>query len=152
MGHQGSVSYSDSFSDNNNNRNTFAYPTIVKDADWNASSAPNNYSTIQYNFDIGASTRVQGPPPAGQSQGIVKSYSYDGAGRMQQATTENNWTYTKLNYGPNYVESWTSVNTLADEVYSIKVLNGLGQVIGTASNHPGSSGGRKAQNISYDVM
>ena len=53
-GHQNQVSYTDSFSDGNNGRNTFAYPTMIKDADWNASTAPNNYSTVQYNFDFGA--------------------------------------------------------------------------------------------------
>lgn len=151
-GHQMNISYSDSFSDGNNNRNTLAYPTMVKDPDWNATSALNNYSTVQYNYDLGVKTRTQGPPPAGQSQGMVRSFSYDNAGRLQQANTENNWTYTRLYYGPNYVQSWSSVNTLADEAYAIEVLNGVGQVIGTASNHPGSTGGYKAQNTYYDQM
>ncbi|HEY0765612.1 MAG TPA: hypothetical protein VGD61_24750 [Pyrinomonadaceae bacterium] len=44
--HHSSVSYTDAFSDNVN-RNTFAYPTTLTDAD-------GNNSTVQYNFDLGA--------------------------------------------------------------------------------------------------
>jgi len=65
LNHQSSVSYAESFSDNNNNRSTFAYPTTVTDPDGFSSS-------FQYNYDFGARTRAQGPPPAGQSQGLIQ--------------------------------------------------------------------------------
>src|SRR5258708_7360319 len=42
LNHQNSMSYSDSFSDANNSRHTFAYPTTATDADGNSSS-------LQYN-------------------------------------------------------------------------------------------------------
>src|SRR5205823_12042646 len=72
-GHQNQISYVDSFSDGNNGRNTFAYPTMIKDADWNASTAPDNFSAAQYNYDSGAVTQSQGPKPTGQSQGILQN-------------------------------------------------------------------------------
>ena len=72
LGHQTSVGYADSFSDGNNTRNTFAYPTTVTDGDGFSSS-------VQYDFDFGAKTMVQGPPPAGQPNGIVQTFAYDGA-------------------------------------------------------------------------
>jgi hypothetical protein len=45
--------YADSFSDSVN-RNTFAYPTRVTDAE-------GNYSTVQYNYDFGVVTRTHAP-------------------------------------------------------------------------------------------
>ena len=55
-GHRTNISYADSFSDGNNTRGTLAYPTTVTDPDGFISFA-------QYNYDFGARTRVQGPPP-----------------------------------------------------------------------------------------
>src|SRR5262249_44368554 len=52
-GHQNSITYADSFSDSVN-RNTFAYPTTLIDADGFS-------STAQYNYDFGATTRTQSP-------------------------------------------------------------------------------------------
>ncbi len=55
--HQTFLDYGDSFSDAVN-RNTFAYPTTVTD--------PEGFSsTAQYNYDFGAATRTQSPPPGG---------------------------------------------------------------------------------------
>jgi hypothetical protein len=65
LGHGPSISYDDNFSDGNNNRHTFAYPTTVRDAD--------GYSTfVQYNFDFGAQTRVQTPPPNTQDPNVYQ--------------------------------------------------------------------------------
>ncbi len=58
-GHQNQVSYGDAFSDNTNH-NTFAYPTTVTDAD-------NYSSSVQYNYDFGATTRTQNPIGAVQA-------------------------------------------------------------------------------------
>ena len=73
LGHQSSLPYTDSFSDGSNH-NTFAYPTTATDADGFS-------TTVQYNFDFGAKTRVQGPPPANQPQGLIQTLSYDSAAR-----------------------------------------------------------------------
>ena len=145
LGHQSSVSYAESFSDNNNNRNTFAYPTTVTDPDGFSSS-------LQYNFDFGARTRVQGPPPAGQSQGVIQTLTYDNAARLQQVTTANNNSYRRYVYGPYYVQSYSTVNNVADDTYAIQTFDGAGRVIGAASNHPGSVGTYKAQMTVYDLM
>ena len=117
LGHQTSIGYTDSFSDGNNSRNTFAYPTTITDADGNS-------SYLQYNYDFGARTRAQGPPPAGQSQGIIQTLAYDSVARIQQVTTANNGAYTRYVYGPNYVQSFSSVNNVADDAYAIQMFDG----------------------------
>ena len=142
--HQSSINYTDSFSDNVN-RNTFAYPTTVTDADGFS-------SYVKYNFDFGAKTRTEGPPPAGQSQGAIQTITYDSIGRVERTTTVNNGAYTRYVYGPNFIQSYSTVNTIADEAYSIQVFDGVGGVIGTAGNHPGSTGGFKAVMTIYDLM
>ncbi len=143
-GHQTSLAYADSFIDGNNSRNTFAYPTTLTDGD--------GYSSIvQYNFDFGGRTRAQGPPPAGQTNGLIQTFSYDGAARIQQATTVNNGAYVRYVYGPNYVQQFSTVNSIADEAYSARVFDGMGRVVGALSNHPGSAGGYKAQVTQYDL-
>jgi YD repeat-containing protein len=144
-GHANSISYVDSFSDGNNSRNTFAYPTTVSDADGFS-------STAEYNFDFAAKTRVQGPPPAGQSEGVIQLFTYDAATRLQQITTQNNGAYTRYVYGPLYVQSYSTVNTVADEAYSVQVFDGVGRVFGTATNHPGSAGGYALVVTHYDQM
>lgn len=143
--HQNLISYGDSFSDGNNSRNTFAYPTTLTDAGGFSSYG-------QYNFDFGAQTRVQGPPPAGQSQGIIQTFSYDNAVRLSQATTVNNGAYTRNVYGPNYIQTYATVNNVADEAYSVRMLDGVGRVTAVATNHPGSSGGYSAVHSVYDAM
>lgn len=143
--HQSSIGYAESFSDGNNSRNTFAYPTTVTDADGFS-------SYVQYNFDFGARTRVQGPPPAGQPQGLIQTLTYDSAARIDRVTTTNNGAYTRYLYGPNYVVSLATVNNVADEAYSNSVFDGVGRVTGEASLHPGSTGGYKAQLTQYDLM
>jgi hypothetical protein len=133
-GHQSSVTYADSFSDGLNSRNTFAYPTTVTDADGFS-------STVQYNFDFGATTRTQSPTPAGQSQGAIQVMSYNNLGQLERITTTNNGAYRRFWYGPNYSASYATVNNVADELYSIQVVDGAGRVIGAAGNHSGSFGG-----------
>jgi hypothetical protein len=143
-GHQSSVTYGDSFSDGVN-RNTFAYPTAVSDADGFSSYA-------QYNFDIGATTRTQSPTPAGQTQGAIQTMSYNSLGQLERLTTTNNGAYKRFWYGADYVASYATVNNVADELYSIEVVDGLGRVIGAVGNHPGSSGGYRLVNTIYDQM
>jgi len=157
-GHQTNISYGDSFSDSNNSRNTLAYPTQVKDPDWNASAAPNNYATAQYNFDLGALFRDQGPPPKDPSTGnpytswsALKRY-YDTAGRPEITKNEFNGGYTRYVYGPYYLESYSSVNTAGDDKYVFQTFDGAGRVIGEGSSNPGMTGPYKAQRNVYDDM
>lgn len=143
-GHQNTVSYTDSFSDSVN-RNTFAYPTTVTDADGFS-------STAQYNYDFGATTRTQSPAPAGQSQGTIQTMSYNSLGQLERITTSNNGAYKRFWYGLDYVASYTTVNNVADELYAIEVVDGVGRVIGVAGNHPGSTGGYRLVVTIYDQM
>ncbi|HEX5602417.1 MAG TPA: DUF4214 domain-containing protein [Pyrinomonadaceae bacterium] len=143
-GHQSGVTYGDSFSDNVN-RNTFAYPTTITNAD-------NFSSYLQYNFDFGATTRTQSPAPANQSQGAIQTMSYNSLGQLDRITTANNGAYKRFWYGWNYTASYATVNNVADEAYSVAVVDGLGRVTGTASNHPGSAGGYSAVSTIYDRM
>ena len=142
--HNTVIGYADSFSDSLDH-NTLAYPTTVTDPDGFS-------STLQYNYDFGARTRAQGPPPAGQPQGAIQTITYDSARRTLQVTTTNNGAYTRYVYGANYMQSFSTVNNVADDVYAIQVFDGAGRVIGAANNHPGSSGGYRMVNTIYDLM
>jgi len=143
-GHQSSVTYGDSFSDNVN-RNTFAYPTTITNAD-------NFSSYVQYNFDFGATTRTQSPAPANQSQGAIQTMTYNSLGQLERITTANNSAYKQFWYGANYTASYATVNNVADEAFAAQVTDGLGRVIGVSSNHPGSAGGYRAVSTTYDQM
>jgi YD repeat-containing protein len=152
-GHITKIDYTDSFSEGTHSP-TYAYPTKIKDPDYNDTSAPNNYSTIQYQFDLGKPTRTEGPKPAGQSHGLTQTISYEYAGRVERVTTANagSGAYQRFWYGPTYIGSFSTVNSVADEFYSTQTFDGMGRVIGVASGHPGSAGGYKAQNTIYDAM
>jgi YD repeat-containing protein len=149
--HTNSIGYTDAFSDNIN-RNTFAYPTTVTDADGFNSS-------VQYNYDFGAKTRVQTPLPnvTTNQPGPVQTFEYDNAVRLQRITSLTNGAYTHYEYGPNYLKSYSTVNNVAADyhnadLYSAQVLDGLGRVIIAGSNHPGSTGGYRAVHTIYGSM
>ena len=145
LDHQNSISYADSFSDLSNH-NTYAYPTTLTDAD-----GFNSY--VKYNFDFGGTTRTEGPPPVGQSQGAIQTMTYyNNSIQLERKTIANNGAYQRFWYGPDYVASYSTVNSVADEAYSIQTFDGLGRVIGRASNFPGAPGGHKAQLTVYDKM
>lgn len=143
--HQNLLSYADSFSDGVNSRNTLAYPTTATDAD-------NFFTTIQYNFDFGARTRVQGPPPQNQPQGLIQTFTYDNAARVDRMTTLNNGAYKRYVYGPNYIESFTTVNNVADEAFANTVFDGLGRTTLSVGNNPGSVGGYSVRHTIYDLL
>lgn len=143
-GHQSTIAYGDSFSDGIS-RNTFAYPTTITDSG-------SNSSYIQYNYDIGATTRTQSPAPANQLQGAIQVKSYNSLGQLERTTTANNGAYTRFWYGPDYVASYGTVNSVTDESYSIQVMDGMGRVVGSANNHPGSTGGYRLVVTIYDQM
>jgi YD repeat-containing protein len=143
-GHQGSISYTDAFSDSVN-RNTFAHPTTITDADGFS-------SLMQYNFDHGAMTRMQSPTPAGQTQGTIQTMTYNTLGQLERITTTNNSAYKRFWYGVDFVASYATVNNVADELYTIEVVDGRGRVIGEAANHLGSTGGYRLVSTIYDQM
>lgn len=89
--HTRSLGYADAFSDGNNSRNTFAYPTTLTDEE-------GKQTLRQYNFDFGAPTRLTTPSPnTGQAAPYV-TYTYDSAGRALQMTNGVNGAYTRFWY------------------------------------------------------
>ena len=151
LNHQTSVDYDDSFSDGNNSRNTHAYPTTVTDADGFASAA-------QYNFDFGAVTRTQGPPPAGHSTGAIKHFIYDSMSRIEKVAIEFNgdtdYSYVRFTYptSQNRVDTYATIQDGLGESHSFKVSDGHGRLIASASDHPGSVGGFSGQLTLFDTM
>ncbi|MBC8029018.1 MAG: hypothetical protein H7Z16_02820, partial [Pyrinomonadaceae bacterium] len=151
LNHQLTISYADSFSANGTHLDaprsfsTLAFPTTITDADGFSSH-------VRYHYDFGAKTRTEGPPSENQPQGQIQIFAYDTAARPDRITTENNGAYTRYVYGPNYIQSFGTVNTVTDEAYSIQIFDGVGRVTGIATNHPGSNGGYSAQNTIYDIM
>ena len=143
-GHGTSISYADSFSDTVN-RNTFAYPTTITDADQFSSYA-------QYNYDFGATTRTESPAPANQPQGAIQTMSYNPLGQLERITTTNNGAYKRFWYGGDYVASLATVNNVADELYSVEAVDGLGRIMRVAGDHPGSYGGYWHVTTIYDQM
>ena len=143
--HQTNISYQDSFSDGNNSRNTFAYPTTITD--------PGGFTTTQqHNYDFGAVTRTQGPPPAGQSQGQIQTLTYDSATRLERVTLTNNGAYIRYIYGPYYLQTFSTINNVTDEAYSCQVFDGTGRTYMESANHPGSTGGYIGRLTTFDVM
>jgi YD repeat-containing protein len=154
LGHRNSVSYQDSFSDNNNARNTFAYPSAVTDADQNAlPEAERKRSTVVYNFDTGAivsSTDVNGSSQVNE---------YDSARRpirstRRDASSNVDRGYTRRVYSPtqDFILTLTQIEeatqaTAEKVAYAVQVLDGAGQVRAAASLLPGSAGGYRGQHI-----
>src|SRR6267378_866728 len=83
---------------------------------------------------------------------MIQTFDYDGAARIQRVTTTNTGAYTRYNYGATFVERYSTVNNVADEGYAMTVYDGLGQVIATGGNNPGSTGGYSAQVMFHDIM
>ncbi|HYE73643.1 MAG TPA: hypothetical protein VEF04_09935, partial [Blastocatellia bacterium] len=101
LGHSSQISYTDSFSDNVN-RNTYAYPTTVTDAD-------NYSSTMKYDFSHGGVTKTTNP------KGAAVNTTYDWAGRVSQVTNAVNGAYTRYVYANshNEIQSFTTVNNVS---------------------------------------
>jgi YD repeat-containing protein len=142
LNHQADISYTDSFSDGQN-RNTYAYPTTMTDAD-------NFSSTVQYNYDSGAVTRTQSP------KGVAVTLTYDQAGRIERKTNVVNGAYTRYVYAPDQrqLETFTTINDLnpANEFRTVTVFDGHDRVRVAVSDHPTSVGQYQAQYKVYDLM
>jgi RHS repeat-associated protein len=138
-GHQSTISYADAFSDGVN-RNTFAYPTSVTNAD-------NFSSTAQYNYDFGAVTRMQDP------KGAVQTITYDSAGRTDRVTNQTSGAYRRYAYAPQgYVSTYATIQDGAGEAFGITYFDGGGRVRAESMEHPGSTGGYMGTVTFYDVM
>jgi hypothetical protein len=143
-GHQTLISYADSYSDGIYHASC-AYPTTITDPDGNS-------SLVQYNFDFGAVTQKQGPSPnAGQAR-PQQNFTYDSAARVTRVSNSVDSGYTKYVYGPTYLQTYTTVNNIADEGYSIQFFDGAGRGYYSASINPGTIGGFRGVTTVYDVM
>jgi YD repeat-containing protein len=148
-----SISYADSY-DDNQNRNSYAYPTQVTDPS-------NNSSTIKYRFDTGANVYATSPAPAGNTVGKTTSRIYDSIGRLEKETVNNTGAYMRYVYPTNANQSLTYSTVVdtnnngadaADEVLTESFTDGAGRVISSRTEHPGSTGGWAATLTVYDVM
>lgn len=150
LNHQTSISYSDSFSDSGG-MNTYAYPTTNTDAD-------GNQTTSQYSYDVGVVTRRQAPPPntasPASATGAFVAYSYDGIGRLSQITNSFNSASSTYIYSTssNVIQTYTTIQEGLAATVSSKLLDGVGRVRATASEHPGSTGGYIGQYFVFDNM
>ena len=166
--HEVTVSYGDSFASNGlptdvNPQDatrpftTLAYPTTVNDA--------GGYSTrFRYHYDFGAKTWQQTPQPnvTTNTPGPIQTFTYDPIGRLERTTRLTNNSFTRYVYGPNYLESFSSINTVtesANEGHTLQVFDGHGRVIAAASDYPNSTPSRptpigdfSAQLVLYDRM
>ena len=149
LNHETQISYADSYSDNNNSRGTFAYPTMLTD--------PDGYTSItKYHFDFGAVTYGRTPQPnvTANQPGPEQTTTYDTIGRPQQVTNLVTGAYTRFVYPTTMtrVETYATIQSALAEAYSAKYTDGAGRVIATATEHPGSVGGYSGQKFVYDVM
>jgi len=143
--HTAKIEYADTYA--------YAYPTLVKDPDYNASTAPNNYSTVQYNFDTGVVTQTQGPPPAGQSAAMAQSMSYDSVGRLQWITRSDGfWKYVAYADRGDAVMSQVSLTAYPDSAWSITVVDGADRTRLVGHDLPNSTGGYAGAFTLYDNM
>jgi RHS repeat-associated protein len=134
------ISYGDSFSDAAN-RNTFAYPTTVTDAD--------GYSSfLQYNYDFGGVTRTQDP------KGAVQTINYDTAARLERITNQFNGAYTRWVYatGSTFLAAYSTIEAGQGEAFEGTSFDGAGRYRSTQVELPGSVGGYSAVITGYDVM
>ena len=151
LSHEITFSYADSFSDNNNTRNTFAYPTTVLDAD-------NFASTAKYNFDFGGVTYRRTPEPnttnTSNTNGPVQSFDFDSIGRLLKVTHLFNGAYTRWDYSaaPTRIDTFTTIQSGQGEARSFQIHDGSGRVVAAATTHPGSSGGYSGEKMVYDNM
>lgn len=108
---------------------------------------------MQYKYELGVVTRTQNPTPAGQTQGAIKTFEYDAAGRPSRINNVNNGAYRRWVYGSSgHVSTFDTVQSGSPEAYSAVVYDGAGRVRATGGDNPGSSGGFRGQFTLYDVM
>jgi RHS repeat-associated protein len=151
LGHQSTISYADSFSDGVN-RNTFAYPTTLTDAQ-------GFQSLTKYNFDYSAVTWKQTPSPNAGQTAPSTTFTYDSVGRIQRVTNDLNSAFTEWVYPTTMTEvnQFTtidpgSISSTALRAFATTLLDGAGRVRLTASELPPTASRFSAQRIIYDSM
>jgi hypothetical protein len=153
------ISYKDSFNDNNNSRNTFAFPTKLTEVA--NTDTTNNFSSVKYRYDIGANVWAKSPKPANNSSGKETTREYDSIGRLQKETLVNTGAYTRYEYPSNGIQSKvysTVIDALgdgadtSDEVYAESWTDGAGRVRRARTEHPNSTGGWTGTLTEYDIL
>ena len=154
LDHKVTISYADVFNDNEN-RNSFAYPTTVTDP-------AGNSSTVKYRYDIGANVRAQSPAPAGNATGKITERIFDSLGRLQKELITNTGAYTRYEYPSNGIQQQVfttivdivGIGTIdaADEVMTESWSDGAGRVLRSRTEHPGSIGGWAATITEFDIL
>ena len=142
--HQKSYEYGDLFSDGNNSRNTFAYPTKVTDEE-------GYVSTTEYSFDHGGVTLTRAPTTG---TGAAVTYAdaeveYDADGRLSRVKKPASAAYKRWVYDPSgrVVHTYETIKSTAqaDEFHSWTVTDGAGQLRARGADHPNSAGGYRGQ-------
>ncbi|HKG48728.1 MAG TPA: S8 family serine peptidase [Pyrinomonadaceae bacterium] len=134
------ISYADAFSDAVN-RNTFAYPTTMTDAQGFSSSA-------QYNYNFGGITRKQ------DQKGAVQIITYDSVGRRERITDQTTGAYTRWVYASanTFIAAFSTIEAGQGEAFEGTAFDGTGRYRATQIDMPGSVGGFSTVVVGYDVM
>lgn len=151
--HEVKISYADSFSDDNNTRNTLAYPTKVTDPD-------NFESTSKYNFDFGAVTSRRTPKPnettnKPENERPERVFTFDILGRLEQITNSVNAASTRFVYSTaqNRIDTYQTIQQGLGEARSFEITDGHGRAVAKAIDHPsGTVGSFSGQRMIYDTM
>ncbi len=147
-GRKTTVSYADKFNDNNDSRNTFAYPTKLTDP-------AGKSSDVKYRFDIGANVWASSPTPNGAADGKISTRIYDTLGRLERQTVgAGGAIYTRYAYPASGVQSlvYSTVTEGAGEMTAESLTDGAGRTLFSRTEHPGSDGGWSATFYKYDYL
>ncbi|MCW5970866.1 MAG: hypothetical protein KIT57_20365 [Blastocatellales bacterium] len=153
LGHQTTFSYTDAFTGVTPTPATFAYPTLLTD--------PDSYSSaVKYNYDFGAVTEAVDPKSYAANPGnppAATVNTYDSRGRLEKSAIWRNgsqYAYTRYVYGAdhNWVQSWTTVNSLTEETAVLRFLDGADRERIVINEHPGSVGGLSSYYRVFDLM
>jgi YD repeat-containing protein len=148
------VGYADAFNDNQN-RDTFAFPTTVTDS-------ATKLSKIIYRFDIGENVWAKSPSnTSNPNDGKKTIREYDSVGRVSKETLFNTGAYTRYVYPANNIQIKaysTVVDTnddgadASDEVLTEGWVDGAGRSLRSRTANPGSTGGWSATINEYDIL
>jgi YD repeat-containing protein len=149
LGHQVTISYADSFSDNVNH-NTLAYPTTVTDAGGSS-------STTKYNYDMGVAVSKTVPTSGDGTTSSPITYLeqqmfYDNVGRIERVSTPANGAYQKWAYYQGTLLHQFTKTQEGVEAFTFTIFDGHGRVNVVGGDLPDSSGGNWAQYNVYDNM